>query len=218
MTTFEQFWDGNIFVINLARRKDRLEHFNAEMKQINVTCVERFEAIDAGPDWGNNGCSASHRAVMDLIVQRGLRRAFVFEDDATVREQFRNEFSEAIAHPLRELPPDFQMFYAGGHYGSDPQYWHSRHLVRIGQMKTTSSYGVTLETAKILRDRIPVGTSDSIDNLYGGFNETGRCYICEPRIFVQYANYSDLQKREMDNSGCMEDRGHIERLGKFNPK
>ena len=50
MTPFEEFFGGNMFVINLARRPDRMAHFNAEMKRIDVTCVERFEAIDFGPD------------------------------------------------------------------------------------------------------------------------------------------------------------------------
>lgn len=218
MTEFEKFFDGNIFVINLQRRPDRLVNFTNEMKLIGVTTCERFDAIDYGPDMGNHACSASHRAVMDLIVQRGLRRAFVFEDDSVVRAPFRDSFNEAVVQPLRELPEDWEMIYLGGHYGSDPHGWHSKHLIRMGQMKTTSSYGVTLETAAKLRDIVPIGTSDSIDNLYAGFNETGRCYICEPRLFVQYENYSDLQKREMSNVGCMEDTGHVTRLGKHVPR
>lgn len=217
MTPFEQFFGGNLFVINLARRPDRLAHFNAEMKQIGVTCVERFEAIDAGTDWGNNGCSASHRALMNLIVQRGLPRAFVFEDDATVREQFRHTFNSEIGPVLREIPEDFDMMYLGGHYGEKPQYWASRHIIRIGEMKTTSSYGVTLKSAAVLRDLIPVGTDDSIDNIYSGFNTPGHCYISEPRFFVQYENYSDLQKRQMNNVPCMEDQNHVAMLGKYNP-
>jgi hypothetical protein len=213
MTKFEEFFDGNMFVINLARRPDRMEHFNEEMKLIGVTCVERFEAIDAGPDWGNNGCSASHRAVMDLIVKRGLRRAFVFEDDATVRDPYRGSFNEEVAPIFSECPDDFDMLYLGGHYGSDPRAWFSRHLILMGQMKTTSSYGVTLKSARELRDIIPVGTGDSIDNLYGGYNESKLCLISEPRFFVQYNNYSDLQKRPMNNTPCMEDTGHVSRLG-----
>lgn len=215
MTRFEEFFDGNMFVINLARRPDRRKHFEAEMAAIGVTCVERFEAIDAGVDWGNNGCSSSHRAVMDLIISRGLRRSFIFEDDATVRPQFRSSFQDEFRVIAREIPEDFQMVYLGGHYGSNARAWHSKHLVLIGQMKTTSSYGVTLESAHILRDLIPENTTNAIDNLYAGFNETGRCYISEPRLFVQYGNYSDLQKAVMHNEGCMEDGSHVAALGKY---
>lgn len=213
MTPFENYFLGNIFVINLKRRPDRLEHFNREMADIGVTCVERFDAIDPGPDWGNHGCTASHRAVLDIIVQRGLRRAFIFEDDATLRRQFVTSFHDELEPILRETPDDYDMLYLGGHFGSMPRGWFSKHLILMGQMKTTSSYGVTLKSARELRDLIPVGTGDSIDNLYSHYNETKRCFISEPRFFVQYNNYSDLQKRQMNNTPCMEDNSHVERLG-----
>lgn len=218
MTPFEQFFDGNIYVINMARRPDRLEHFAKEMKLIGVTCWQRFEAIDAGPDDGNRGCTASHRALLDMAVKRGFRRMFIFEDDATVRDPFRGSFNEEVDPILREIPPDYQMIYLGGGYGSNPREWYSRHLILMGQMKTTSSYGVTLESARELRDIIPTDTCDSIDNLYAGYNESKRCYISEPRFFVQYNNYSDLQKRPMNNTPSMEDRGHVDWLGNIGRK
>lgn len=217
MTPFESFFGGNLFYINLARRVDRKEHFEAELAQMGITHCERFDAIDTGPGWGNNGCSASHRAVMDLIVQRQLPRAFVWEDDATLRNQFRDTFNIDVMAPLRELPEDFDMAYLGGHYGTMPRGWHSKHLILMGQMKTTSSYGVSLKAAKELRDIVPIGTSDSIDNLYGGYNETARCFISEPRFFYQYENYSNLQERVMANEGCMCDTSHVTRLGKYLP-
>ena len=212
MTLLESFFD-HIVVINLARRPDRLSHFAAEMKQIGITKWERFNAIDAGPDPGNHGCSASHRAVMDMVVRNGWRNCMVFEDDATVRDPYRGSFNEEVAPIFDECPDDFDMLYLGGHYGNDPRAWFSRHLILMGQMKTTSSYGVTLKSARELRDIIPVGTGDSIDNLYGGYNESKLCLISEPRFFVQYNNYSDLQKRPMNNTPCMEDTGHVSRLG-----
>lgn len=215
MTRFEEFFDGNMFVINLARRPDRRKHFESEMKHIGVTCVERFEAIDAGEDWGNNGCSASHRAVMDLIISRNLRRAFIFEDDAAVREPFRAHFHDEFSVIEREIPVDYDMMYLGAGYGEKPQGWVSKHIIRTGQMKTTSSYGVTLESAHILRDLIPPNTTNSIDNLYAGFNVTGNCYICEPRLFIQYHSYSDLGKNMANNGPSMEDPNHVAMLGKY---
>lgn len=207
MTPFEQFFDGNLFVINLARRADRMEHFNNEMYQIGVTECERFEAIDAGP-LGNHGCTASHRAVMDLIVQRQIPRAFVFEDDATVRSAFRETFQQEFVEVSDDLPGDWDMFYLGGHYSEKPRGRISPHIILMGEMKTTSSYGVTLQSARELRDLIPIGTGDAIDNIYAGYNKTKRCYISQPRFFVQYDNYSDLQKHVMNNAACMEDTRH----------
>lgn len=218
MTPFEDFFDGNIFVINLARRPDRLEHFKFEMNKCGITCWQRFDAVDAGPRDGNRGCTASHRAIMDMVVRRGLKRAFVFEDDATLRHQFITCFNQEIAPVLNEMPAEFDQLYVGGHYAEMPRGWHSKHLILMGAMKTTSSYGVTLKSARELRDLIPEDTCDSIDNLYAGYNATKRCFISEPRFFVQYGNFSDLQQREMDNSGCMEDTSHVSQLGNIGRK
>lgn len=218
MTPFEKFFDGNIFVINLKRRPDRLEHFAFEMEKCGIACWKRFDAIDAGPDDGNRGCTASHRAVMDLVVRRGLRRAFVFEDDATLRNQFIPSFNNEVAPVLAEMPEEFDQLYLGGHYAEMPRGWFSKHLILMGQMKTTSSYGITLKSARELRDLIPEDTCDSIDNLYGAYNASKRCFISEPRFFVQYNNYSDLQKRQMNNTPCMEDTGHVTQLGNIGRK
>lgn len=218
MTDFERFFDGNIIYINLARREDRRQNFENEMKKIGVTHYERFDAIDAGPGQGNHGCTASHKAVMDLIVKRGLKNAMVFEDDSVVRERFREEFHQAVMQPLRELPADWSLCYLGGGYGDDPQGWHSKHLIRINAMKTTSSYGVSAKTAKELRDYIPDNCGDGIDNIFSGYAPSHLSFISEPRFFYQYGNYSNLQEREMSNQDSMENSHHVERLGKYVPR
>jgi len=218
MTPFEQFFDSNIIYINLARREDRRRNFESQMKQIGIKNYERFDAIDAGPGDGNTGCCASHRAVMKLIVDRGLPRCAVFEDDSVVREQFRDSFHEVVAQPLRELPPDWDLVYFGGGYGDDPQGWHSRHLIKINAMKTTSSYAVTAKAAKELYNYIPEKCGDGIDNIFSGYAPGHMSFITEPRFFYQYGNYSNLQEREMSNQDSMENIHHVTRLGKYVPR
>lgn len=213
MTPIESFFQ-NVVIINLARRPDRWQSVMRQLEALGITMFHRFEAIDAGPDDGNRGCTASHKAVMKMIIDRGWERCLIFEDDFARRfEDVQLQFK--ALEP--EIPADFDMLYLGGHYGTDPQYWHSKHLIRIGQMKTTSSYGVSLKAARELYELIPADTCDSIDNLYASYNESKKCFIVEPRFFVQYNNYSDLQKREMNNAPCMEDEGHVRRLGKYRP-
>lgn len=215
MTPIEDFFAGHIVLINLERRPDRLAHAKEEFRKLGITHWQIFDAIDAGPTLGNHGCSASHRAVMDMIVTNNWPTCAVFEDDFEARfDDVQSQFKRAVS----ELPEAWSMIYSGGGYGSKPQGWHSRHLVRIGQMKTTSSYGVTQEAARALRDLIPVGTGDSIDNLYAGYNESANCFCIEPRLFVQYENYSDLQQRVMSNRDSMENPDHVNALGKFNPR
>lgn len=213
MSPLKRFFE-HVIVISLVRRPDRRAHFAEEMKAIDLP-YEVFDGIDAGPDDGNRGCTASHRAVMGMIARNGWKRCLVFEDDATVRDQFRASFNDEVAMPLREIPTDFDVVYLGGGYGDDPQGWHSKHLIRINAMKTTSSYGVSLKAARALYEYIPADTCDGIDNFFSGWTPAHQCFITEPRFFYQYDNYSDLQKRKMSNQDSMENPDHVTALGKY---
>ena len=72
---------GGVFVVNLARRQDRLADFDKEMARIGLP-YERFEAVDNVKN--GIGCSLSHLAVLKLAKSRGYKNVLVFEDDFTL--------------------------------------------------------------------------------------------------------------------------------------
>lgn len=155
----------------------------------------------------NTGCTASHAAVLRLIIKNGWQRTLVFEDDFLFR--FDNS-QEQFSNMIGEVPPDWFMLYLGGHYAEKPMYRVSPHVIRMGRMKTTSSYGVTLEAAWAMEPSIcGIGP---IDELYSGFIEVEPCYIFEPRLVVQRAGWSDLQKAYLDYGGSMTDENHVKML------
>lgn len=196
---------GTIFCINMARRHDRWAHAEAECLKHQLT-IERFDAIDLG-HLGNHGCTQSHRAVMGLIVERKLPRALILEDDF---EFLYSDSQARFASMIGEVPVDWQMLYIGGHYAEKPRGRISQHVIHIGHMKTTSSYGVTLEMADRLYKHIPANSGDAIDELYRCFHqeENAKCYIFQPRLCVQYANFSDLQQMDCGHAGAMMDTRH----------
>ena len=71
---------GGVFVINLDRRADRIDEFEAEMRAIELP-FERFSAIERKP--GILGCGMSHLAVLKEARARGLKNVLIFEDDFT---------------------------------------------------------------------------------------------------------------------------------------
>lgn len=208
---FEKYFDA-IFVINRSKRVDRWLHFVNEMGVAGIAQYERFDAIDYGPDDGNTSCCASHKAVLNLIISRGLRNSFIFEDDATVRDQFRSNFQEMFSRVIAEVPADAEMVYLGGGYAEKPRARISPHIILIGEMKTTSSYAVTAQSARELEALIPPSCPIGIDAVYGEYNRTRRCYITDPRLFIQYENYSDLQKAVLNNGQSMESELHVQML------
>lgn len=198
-----------IFVINLKSRPDRRQHAEGELEKLGITKAEWFEGYErprdvSGTPSGNMGCTASHRALLEIIAYDKTPRALILEDDFAIAiDSPVQRFNEMIA----EVPETWEMLYLGGHYGEKPLSRLSQHVIRMGRMLTTSSYGITWQMARKLAPYISgIGP---IDSLYGGWHNTqNECYIFDPRLFVQYTNFSDLQDRVMDNSQCMMDPNH----------
>lgn len=211
MNALEEIFGDRIFCINVAARTDRWEHVLQLCARFGIT-LHRFEAVTGimvdGVANGNAGCTASHRALLDGMVELGMPNALILEDDFDI---LHIDFMDKFARTAAELPADWDMFYLGGHYGEQPLARHSRHLIRCGRFLTTSSYGITLAMAERMRESISgIGP---IDSLYGGFHRDNKCYVADPRLIVQYPNPSDLQNgRFMDNSGCMLDKAHVAAL------
>lgn len=204
MTFFEIIFDGHLFVINLARRTDRWEHCQAQLKKFGLTTVTRFEAcVDPNRERNdqNTGCTLSHRTLLDLQIANQWQRMFVFEDDFDlIFEDFHDRFEEYY----KQVPADWDMLYIGGSYGAKPMARVAPHVFRARRIMTTSSYGITLEAAKKLAPHI-IG-SGPIDCLYSDRHADMNTYILSPRLCVQYANHSDLQGAFMNNAPSMLDR------------
>jgi len=65
------------FVINLGRRKDRLDYISNEMKYMNWE-FERFDAIDTN---SYVGCALSHQKLAQISLNNNYDYIIVFEDD-----------------------------------------------------------------------------------------------------------------------------------------
>lgn len=201
--TFLQDYFEKVFVINCAHRPDRRKHISDLLGFHGI----RFEFFDAhtgvvvdGKVNGNAGCTASHRALLELCAHHRWRSMFVFEDDADI---IYRDFHERFDRFIQEVPADWGMIYLGGGYGEAPICRVSKHVLQVGRMMTTSSYGITWQQARKMAPYISgVGP---IDSLYGGFNLEAPTYCITPRCVVQLPSVSDLQDRHMDNSQSMLD-------------
>lgn len=205
-TAFEQFFDGRLFVINVAAREDRMGDFSAMAARFGLTAIQRFEAItglknEQGRVSGNRCCVASHRALLQAQIANAWPTMFVFEDDA---ELIYVDFAERWERFAAELPPDWDQIYIGGHYGEKAIARVSPHVIRSGRMMTTSSYGITLKHAKRIVSSL--SGEGPIDELVASFHRESKIYVMTPRACVQRPSFSDLTEREANNSACMLDR------------
>lgn len=67
------------FVINLEKRKDRLDHIKKELSYIGWD-YEIFKGFDVG---SHLGCTLSHIAIIDIAIERGYEFVMVIEDDCS---------------------------------------------------------------------------------------------------------------------------------------
>ncbi len=209
---------GDIYLINLARRTDRMREAQEEFRRMGIPFdrVTVFEAYDKPEGNGNRGCVESHRGVLELIAhKRSDKPSLVFEDDfcpmftnSTRRWQVDPQAKFAELAP--EIPADFGLLYLAGHYGNMPRERVSPHIIRPGNMLTTSTYGVT---ASMAREMAPfISGNGPIDNLFWRFSNGPRAYIADPRIFIQRPSVSDLHDKFEDYVGCMSDTNHVRAL------
>lgn len=191
----------HVFCINCAHRIDRWTHV-LEQCRLHKIELERVDGVYI-KGWGNDGCTASHRLVLEKIAEGPWDRVLVLEDDfECIYPDTQSKFEDLITW----VPDDWELLYLGGHYGDKPRARINQHVILTGYMKTTSSYGITkAQAAKMAPAIAGIGP---IDDLFSGFAMKDRSYILQPRLMVQYTGYSDLQQREMGNAACMMDTNH----------
>ena len=205
----------HVFVINLSRRPDRYEQFNATYDKSGMPwTVERYDACDyrgkSPPIWfgsranaGAYGCWRSHRQILELALNNHWENVLIFEDDCT----FVPGAKEILEAALSELPDDWGFLYLGGQYHHrtlEPSFkirWPflaSDHLARAYNLNRTHAYAVNRRYVKTILDFLNRnnlnGRPAHIDHQYGCLQESGEVpvYCVYPFICGQRAGSSDV--------------------------
>lgn len=136
-----RFNDCYAAYVNLAHRKDRLEHMQSQLQKAGIQ-AERFEAVHIKKDdsfsWhldmaiygtmyrrtpGAIGCYISQMEVMKEAHKRG-KSALVMEDDLVFCSDIQKRF-EYIENYINTHSPNFDVFWLGGTFHVGPPYWHT---------------------------------------------------------------------------------------------
>jgi glycosyl transferase, family 25 len=72
----------NILYINLEYRKERNEHIIEQLKSMDLTNYQRFEAI-YNKECGHIGCATSHIACLEIAKKNNWEQVLIIEDDFT---------------------------------------------------------------------------------------------------------------------------------------
>lgn len=207
-----------VFLINLARRVDRLAESDKEAA-LNGFWFVRWEAYD-NPTNGHAGCTRSHRELLRHIANSNLNRVLILEDDFAAvtrsrlklagfkpdQEVWRTHSSVGFGYGnIRDrftiltphLPEKWDCLYLGGGYAERPISRYNQHVIRCAGMKGTGSVGVTREFAQKFTEAADAEGGlnhhiGPIDDFYSRFSRDGLHYCLQPRLIFQRESLSDI--------------------------
>jgi hypothetical protein len=186
-----------VLVINLENRPERLAGVMTELKRLGIDTATRFDAI--ADRSGIRGCTLSHAAVMEQMIERGWDCVMVVEDDARFAVD-RDELDVLVEAFLADEQAEVACL----------AYWH-REVERrsLLYLRTTKSFTTAcyLVKASIAGDLAAVWEEGArrlgegadrelygLDHIWNDLQRTRVFVIPIVRAVHQDAGYSDIWK------------------------
>lgn len=178
-----------IFLINLAKRKDRLEQATEQLNKYNVP-FERIEAIEMLD--GAEGLRLTMIGIFEKAIENNWQHILVFEDDLDIIESAFNEVMEEV---VQQLPHDYDMIYLGGQLCKCPTGFYWTHLMQVpGGVYATHAVMYSLQGIKAIME---AGLDAPIDNaIVAKVQPRNKCYFVYPILVSQIVSKSDIYTSE----------------------
>jgi glycosyl transferase family 25 len=128
-----------IIYINLARRQDRRDHIESQLRAYGITEYERFEAFDR-PGQGIVGCGYSHLAVLKLARERKYENVLILEDDfrfVISPEEFENQLARFFESSVAD---NYDVCMLGYNLRESSECPDTPFLTRVRYAQTASAY------------------------------------------------------------------------------
>lgn len=222
----------NTLFINLEERKDRLEHIKKEFEKLNIV-GERFNAVKTQS--GAIGCSISHIKCLEIAKERDWDYVLICEDDITFLNptlliENLNKFKEAmdqkkfdsmlvintpngIVNSAHENGWDVILI--GGN-NAPPSLKLGDFCRRVYNCQTATGYIVKKHYYDVLIKNMRDGLQQlmknpenkheyALDMYWKHLQRKDNWFIIIPPTVIQYANYSNIEKRNVDYKHLMMD-------------
>jgi GR25 family glycosyltransferase involved in LPS biosynthesis len=196
-----------IYCINLDERTDRWSDIQIEFDKAGIKDrVKRFSAIKEND--GRIGVIKSNLAIVKEAHEKGLENVLIFEDDMVFIKDDPNKYLELAIKEAETL--NWSMFFLGANT-------HGKliklkpHLVLLKNAFACHAYAINKNTyLPFIRKFDGLNQirkqSDILDvYIAQEIQSVKTCLLVNPMLCTQKSDYSDIEKREVDQ-GYIEDR------------
>lgn len=188
----------NIFVINLLRRTDRLEHIQEQSRRFDfdamITAAVDAQEINNPTNLrpGEYALLLSHGKILTYARYMNLDKIIVLEDDA----DFVADTNERLSKEWQEIPSDFDLVYLGCNKqylgaGRVPATDVSDNIIRLYSAFTTHAMVINSSIYDIVLDKIDQFNMP-LDVIYSEVQKDCKAYGFKKNLAKQLDCHSDI--------------------------
>jgi len=191
--------DIPVIYINLEHRKDRNESVLKELSKINISNLQRFNAVKT--ENGAIGCSLSHIKCLEIAIKNDYQYIMVCEDDIEILNP--ELFTENINKFLNSKLNWDVVLIAGNNMV--PYNFVTDYCIKIYNCLTTTGYIVKNNYFSTLLNNYKEGvrnlmkdqanSSFKIDKHWQILQNRDNWYMIIPPTIIQKEDYSDIEKK-----------------------
>ena len=199
------FFDA-IYCINLDHRTDRWEHAQKEFEKLGIKDrVIRFSAIKHND--GRIGVIRSNLEIFKIAKKRNYKNILIFEDD--VEFLMKNKPLETLDKSLNQLPKNvWGMIYLGANTHQPLIKTNKPNLTILKNAYAAHAicyhqkiYDVIINQFSKISNKGKITTQqDILDVFLAKLQERYHTFLITPMIATQYANFSDIEKQNVNYS------------------
>ncbi len=194
---------GEVVVINLPKRTDRLALVTEELKkhEIDAMVASGYDGSIIFRDADRKvaaqlGCMMSHLECIRYARSKGLESILILEDDVEFHPQLNELFEKSVA----DLPEGWGMFYLGGNTNHEPDALLpvTEHISKVNYLLCLHAYAVHQRAYDTIINYAEIAKNRIIDVVLADLQPVIPTYKTEPNLAWQRASYSDIEHRKVD--------------------
>lgn len=198
MRLFDRF--DKVFLINLKRRKDRLDFFQSQVDKFDLGNFEVVEAVDTSNESNRNkrmmpgayGLIETNIKIFEKSIEENYETICIIEDDCMFLDEINN-----VEYYYNYLPQDWDMLYYGcNHNYHAPNFPRpimiNEHVLKL-QHSHSAHFVVIKKTMYEKIKSFICNFHGPLDVMYVKFQLENNVYSFNPNLTTQKPGFSDIE-------------------------